>query len=228
MAVRSFTTKVISREVLTPKVLKFEFNMPDGGLEYKAGQFASIVVAKNIRRSYSFASLDTDQSKFDLIVDIAPGGPGSVYFDKLQVGDEMSCLAPLGNFIYRAEEDYPVHFYATGTGIAPLWVMILDALKTTKREVKLFLGFRFEDEIFYRSEIEQLAQKYPNFSYDIFISRPTDKWTGRTGYVNQDIPNLKTNVDAYICGGNHMIVDTTEKLKAVGIPAGQIYSEQYY
>lgn len=227
MAVKSFSTKVLKRTQLTPKVLKFELASP-AELTYKAGQFASVLVAPNTRRSYSFASLPADQ--FDLVVDIAPGGPGSIYFEQLAEGAEVSCLAPLGNFLYRPEADYPAYFFATGTGLAPLWTMLIEALQQlgTAREINLLLGFRYQEEIFYQTEIEGLAKQYKNFHYQIFVSRPTESWDGRVGYINQDIEKIKGNIDAYICGGHNMIADTKAKLLAIGVPVGQIYSEQYY
>jgi ferredoxin-NADP reductase len=230
MAVRSFETTVFEKIQLTDKVFYYKLAIPEG-FSFLAGQFLSIVVAKNIRRSYSIATPPNDKSHLGLLVDIAPGGPGSQFFVELDVGMSLQSLGPLGNFIYHPEEQRELYLYATGTGIAPLWSMLLEALEihNTQRQIKLKLGFRFEHDLFYIDELNQLKQKYPNFDYELFMSRPESTWTGRQGYINQDIANLPHgHIDAYICGGTKMILDTQQQLLAKGVPASQIYFEKYY
>jgi NAD(P)H-flavin reductase len=232
MAVHNFAAKLISKQQLTEIVFLYRFAIPENlQFAFTPGQFVSVIVAKNIRRSYSIANTgDTPVGFMDLLVDIAPGGPGSQFFVGIEVGSEAQMLGPLGSFVYRAASR-DLHFYATGTGIAPFMPMIYQELDEIKsgRQIKLFLGFRYVHDIFWQNELERLRTNYQNFDFEIFVSRPDTAWQGKSGYINQYIATLENpKLDAYICGGTGMIKDTAEKLALVGVPTSQIYYEKYY
>ena len=80
---------------------------------------------------------------------------------------------------------------------------------------KLFFGLRFEQDIYYRNELEALKKNLPHFEYHYVISRPTDSWTGKKGYVQNfiDETNYKTvPTTFYLCGNGAMIKDVKHQL----------------
>jgi NAD(P)H-flavin reductase len=107
----------------------------------------------------------------------------------------------------------------------------LETLKTT-RTLVLYQGFRYEKDIFAHEFFTSLATKYPNFSYKLTLSKAGDDWMGLRGRITEyylaDLKDADKDVCAYICGSKNVIADVQTKLNQIGIPAGQIYFEQFY
>jgi len=89
--------------------------------------------------SIHFFSPTTNSSQFDIVVNVAPMGPGSQYFLSCRVGDTVEIIAPLGMFCLTDSPNKKV-FVATGTGIAPFYSMIVDSLSLIPYLQSLFTG----------------------------------------------------------------------------------------
>lgn len=232
MAVQNLTLKVSDKqEIAHDTYLVRIANVNDEPLDFQPGQFATILVAPNTRRSYSIASVP-GETYIDLIADTVAGGPGSQFFEKIQVEDEVQFLFPLGNFTYLSNSK-PAYFFATGTGLVPFLSMIKFALEQeqSNREIHLFVGFRHEEGVFYESVLEELASKYDNFKYTLTVSQPSDNWQGNKGRITeyyQDMIEENADIDCYICGSRNMIEDVQAKLLAKNIAKEQIHFEQFY
>ncbi|MBN1915815.1 hypothetical protein JW796_02350 [Candidatus Dojkabacteria bacterium] len=186
--VANYRAVVESNEKINAKIYKTVFRLIEPVLmEFKAGQFINILVAPNTRRSYSIGSSPAQNTKLDIYTDVTPGGPGSKFFEAAKAGDEASFIGPLGLFVYEDNENSKAIFIATGTGLAPFYSMICYALETlkSKREIKLYLGFRYEEDCFLLDELEMLEEKYSNFSFCLTLSKPSDSWRGNSGYVTK-------------------------------------------
>jgi len=233
MPVKVFKTKIASDETIAKDVrlLKIALTPPDV-LDFQAGQFINILVAPSIRRSYSIASSPTSNSQIDLIADTVLGGPGSQFFANAKAGNDIEFLGPMGNFVY-IDNPKPAYFFATGTGVVPFISMITYALETlnTQRQIKLFLGFRYEESIFYKEYFETLQSKYPNFEFVLTLSKPMDSWQGRRGRISEHYPQVveqNKDFDGYICGSHQMIDDVVARLTTSGVASENIHYEQYY
>lgn len=233
MAVKILKTKIASAETISEKVHKLRINFNEGEtLEFQAGQFVNLLVAPGVRRSYSIASSPADNTGIELIADSVIGGPGSQFFANAKAGDDVEVLGPLGNFVYK-EEARPAYFFATGTGVVPFISMITYALETlnTQRQIKLFLGFRHEHNIYYQDYFQNLSQRYPNFQLLLSLSQPVGEWQGLRGRITEHyMREVETNKDfsGYVCGSRKMIDDVVLNLTNSGVPKENIYYEQYY
>lgn len=203
---------------------------PDGSVfEFEPGQFATITVAENTKRSYSIASIP-GKSYVDFIADTKRGGPGSQFFASAQVGDSVEMLIPLGNFYY-VDAQKPVYFFGTGTGIVPFMSMAEHALTNLKspRMMYLYAGFRYEEETFGKQDLAMLDVMHENFIFQVSLTQPTESWQGSCGRITKFIDELKdTDIECYVCGSNEMVKDVSDRLKAKGVPAEQIYFEMFY
>lgn len=233
MAVKIYKTKIASNETIAKDVrlLKISLTPPDT-LDFQAGQFINILVAPSTRRSYSIASSPRDNSGIDLIADTVLGGPGSQFFANAKAGDDIEFLGPMGTFVYT-ESPKPAYFFATGTGVVPFISMIAYALETlhTQRQLKLFLGFRYEESVFYKEYFENLQTKYPNFEFILTLSKPSDSWQGKRGRISEHYPQVveqKKDFEGYICGSRQMIDDVVARLTTAGVASENIHYEQYY
>ncbi|MBI4395805.1 MAG: FAD-dependent oxidoreductase [Elusimicrobia bacterium] len=221
-------------EDLTPRNKGLRFRLPPGKeLNFKAGQFAQLFVPHNgkIRRtSYSIASPPRHKDFFDLCVTLVPGGASSTYLHAMKAGDRIQAMAPLGTFSIK-DESRDFVFIATGSGIAPFRSMIHDLLdRNTTRTLHLIFGNRFEEDILYRREWEDLAKEHGRLKVLFTLSRADSKWPGERGYVQEKIagfiPDLKEK-NYLICGLVNMINAVQDKLLSLGVPKGQIHFERY-
>ena len=208
----------------------------DKKVDFIPGQYASLKVNdEGLRRSYSIASLPGEES-IDLLVDITPMGVGSKYVLGLQVGDEVEILGFLGRFTVdqlRLIESKHLLFLATGTGIAPLKPMIEDLLYLKKYpgEVRLVWGMRYEKDLFWLKEMDNIYRDHDNFKFDVVISKPTEDWPGFQGHVDMVVNRLKqdwTTTLAYLCGSPNMIMEMEKNLKDKGVPESSIIYEKYF
>jgi Na+-transporting NADH:ubiquinone oxidoreductase subunit NqrF len=90
---------------------------------------------------------------------------------------------------------------------------------------------RFRTDLFWLEEFDDLMKKYPNFKFDLVLSKPGADWTGCRGHVNDCLVvhhQAWTGGSAYLCGNQMMIAEVAELLENLGLEKSQIYFEQFY
>lgn len=226
--------RLIGSTELSPDVRHFDFEVP--GVEefhFEPGQFLSIVQTvenKPITRAYSIAS-PRSGNRFSLCLNLVENGLVSPVLFGLKPGDEIEVQEPLGYFTMR----HPGHkavFIATGTGIAPFRSMLLEHMPKTQPQVKLLFGVRHEHGLLYRSELDDLAARYPHFEFMPTVTRPTESWLGRTGRVQAHLDEVlqtgdQATLDVYICGLKEMVDDVRRELKQRGFDRKQVLYERF-
>ncbi len=217
--------------------VKFELVLPDR-IEYQSGQFVSLKInERDERRCYSMASTPDDNHGFHLMAEIVEGGKGSEFLQKLEIGAEMEALAPLGRFVISENKTNKFLFVATGSGIVPIYSMINDLLinKKETRQMRLHWGMRSEADLFFVDNLERLAELYPNFVFDIVLSRPSEDWELCRGHV-QDclIRDFDSSTgsgllgwEAYVCGMPVKVMDIRTRLEELGMKSENIYHEKF-
>jgi NAD(P)H-flavin reductase len=231
MAIETLVGKVVSKTLVAKDT--YALRITSEGKErfdFLPGQFVTITVQTNIRRSYSISSIP-GKNYFELIADTVRGGPGSQFFMNIKEGDYIEFLFPLGVFFYHEDNERPAYFFGTGTGLVPLISMIEYALTVsqTKRDIFLYAGFRFIEDVFSKELLELLDVHYENFIFKLNLTQPTEDWKGPVGRITQYTDALPdNNIDAYICGSNQMVEDIKARLIEKGVPKEQIFHEMFY
>ena len=227
MQTPSLSTGTIQHiDMLTPHVMHLTCTSSDPSFSFLAGQYGTVVIDQTTRRQYSFCSSPQHKHAFEFVIDTTPQGPGSLFFCSKNIGDTFQMLAPLGTFVLETSPKKSV-FVATGTGIAPLRSMILDAVLT--RDMTLYWGLRYETDMYWNAEFEALATQHPTFHYTLVLSKPEDTWNGNRGHVTEHISRdtLANDADYYLSGNKDMIVDVKTLLLAQHVPEGQINTELF-
>ncbi len=206
-------------------------------LAFTAGQYVIFQIGPpKLRHTLSIASSPRNSKVIDILQSVAPMGAGSRWLLGLKVGDTVQFLGPLGKFVLAKESPRQKVFIATGCGLAPLRSMIFDYLETGgNAQVLLYWGLRFETDLFWQEDLEDLAKRYPNFHYITTLSKPTDAWTesaswrkGRvTDHVITKTPEFQSS-EYYLCGTRQMIVDMRQLLVDNGVAAEQILTETFF
>jgi len=176
-----------------PSLVRLEL-APEEDLEFAPGQFATIRF-EHVPRPYSLASSPNDD-ELELCIRRVPGGHlTDRLFSDLREGDLLPELrGPSGDFTLRDPSKRDMVFLATGTGVAPLRSMIRytfqegqDEHDGEKRDVWLFHGCSWLDDLAYFDEFQSLDSEYDHFHYVPTLSRESviANWEGETDYVQR-------------------------------------------
>lgn len=170
-----FTRAVLQRKrLLAPDVCELSLETATS-LYYHAGQFVNLRRPDGLTRSYSLASLPTEDEFLTLHVKRMPGGAMTSWiFDELAEGDELELQGPNGRCYYvPGSQDQDLLLIGNGTGVAPLVGIVRDALHVGHRaQIRLFHGSRTRGGLYVHDQLSQLACLHPNFEYVPCISGP--------------------------------------------------------
>lgn len=221
------------------------------------GQWLSVKATapdgEEFTRAYSIASPPSENGHVALCLNRVHEGFMSNYLCSLTEGAEVTFQGPFGNFILHPPLRDTI-FIATGTGIAPFRSMLHglfgSAIPASGRGIEsdvqmarspddpmvrshqfwLLFGARSEQDIYYRDEFEHLAAAHPNFHFLATLSRPSPKWKGLRGYVQEHVKEIvgdRKDMHAYICGLDKMVKANRELLKSLGWERTSIRYEKY-
>lgn len=223
---------LLSTADLAPGVRHFCFEVPEvDQFTFVPGQFVSLFHRLNgtvYTRAYSVAS-PPDGRRFELCLNLVPGGAFSTYLFSLNPGAHVEITPPLGYFTLR-RRDRDALMIATGTGIAPFRSILRNSLHEITGHVTLLFGTRYEAGILYREEWATLQRRYGNFQFRPTLTRASEGWDGLTGRVQSHLDGLlgvRTDTDVYLCGLKEMVDDVRRLLKAKGFDRKQIIYEKY-
>lgn len=190
---------VVARQIATlaerydrpkPMLVRARF-ATDEPFDFVAGQYVGLRY-RGTPRAYSIANSPTEEG-IEICVRRVPGGKLSPQLcDSLTVGEEVTLRGPYGELVLGDHSARDVVFLATGTGVAPLKSMIdylfdtgRDVYDGTERDVWLFLGAAWRDDVPYRAAFRALHDRQENFHFVPCLSREpvlTD-WEGEAEYV---------------------------------------------
>lgn len=162
-----FPLHLAEKEVLTDNIVRLSFE-PESTVEWRAGQFINLRRPDGVVRSYSLASIPEEDYFLTIHVKRIPGGAMSTWLcDETTIGDVIEAQGPTGACFYEPEEpDANLLLLATGTGLAPLYGLLRDALRQGHRgKICLYHGSRHADGLYLRDELEALADEHENFTY---------------------------------------------------------------
>jgi ferredoxin-NADP reductase len=232
----TFDIRLVSRRAISPAVRELTFERVDGTpITFEAGQWVNLVLplaSGEIRRAYSVASPPNGTNQFQLAITHVEGGPGSTYLHDAPLGSLLRAVGPQGFFTRTKHAAAPSLFIATGTGLTPFRSMILEA--KLEAPTWLLFGARTEADLIYRDELEIAAEKQPNLRVEYTLSRSSESWSGRTGYVQTHVKELWDLLavsgppHAYICGLERMVSAVRSLLREeLQVPRQQVHSERY-
>lgn len=206
-----FNARIVERHLIHDTLgifrIAFEGEGPDN--DFEPGQFANLALmpppevqaadaalaeqgerrrpgrVKLVRRAYSIASPPREKRWLEFyIVAVEEGALTPRLFD-LKVGDRLYMDTKFkGHFtLHDVPDQKNLVTVATGTGLAPFLSMYKQYKDTPGRFDKFVFihGVRVEEDLGYRSELEQFAKDDPRVVYLPAVSRAQDD-SGYTGY----------------------------------------------
>lgn len=226
-----------SRRPLANQTVEYIFAHDEPDLSFRPGQFLSLRVGEDADgspalRSYSIASSPEQHGELRLVLRILEDGVGSRFFAGLQPGDQVSFTGPMGFFVNDLSHPGDVVYVATGTGIAPIWPMLLETLQRNETgRVELFWGLRHEEDLFWQDELQSLSTKNPRLTTHIYLSQPRGFWRQR-GRIVPPVMELLPSLQRptfYLCGNGQMIEECKAALLSRGVERKrQIRTEAFF
>lgn len=219
-AVEEGDARLLSREFLTPDLLRLRIARP-AGFRYAAGQHVKLALG-GVRRSYSLVSAP-HETELELFIELYPGGAMSERLRTLPEGAVLELSAAKGGLALSAA---PRHLMvATVTGVAPFVSLLRDAFHYGRGgEFHLLHGASYYDELGYAAELAGLAES-GRLRYLPAVSRPSEQrnagWQGATGRVADLVGSYLRQMNPadttlYACGHAGMVAAVADLGRAAG------------
>ena len=216
----------------TPDIYHLALDLPEGhGVQYAPGQYLNICLPGGEHRSFSMSSPQQGNRVTLQIRKIAGGRFTEQMLARTQPGDVLDVELPQGSFYYHAKDYQPMVFVATGTGFAPIKA-ILESLLDDEDcpPIHFYWGMRSEADLYLLDEIAAWAGRLYEFTFVPVLSRASDNWSGRRGYVQdaiaEDFGDLSEH-SLYLCGSLSMIQEAKALLALSGAALDKIYSDSF-
>lgn len=223
--------KLVKKISLTHDVFELHYELSEEK-QMKPGQFLTFILPGIGGRSYSVLELVWNRAV--LIIKKWPAETGwrgwSTALCDAEIWDVFKCVWPVGHFVLQ-ENIWNKLFIGTGTGLVPLYNMILEWLKKKSWEkCQLVFWVRYLTDMFYKENFEKLKTQYPDtFYYHLVVSRDESEWIIKKWYVTDFLSEKVVSQygEYYLCGAPAMIESCQEKLSWLWIENENIYFEKY-
>jgi len=224
---QTFESKIINIKEIAENTISIETEKPTDFI-FEAGQFLQFIIPteeQEVLRSYSIASSPQEHT-FLFCIKLVKDGISSEYLRNLKKGDILKMKGSFGRFT-EEENKNSLFFLSTGPGLAPTISIIKDQLKNkeNKNKIHLLLGFRSENNIFWREELENLEKEYKNFTYMLTLSQPSENWNQLQGRVTLYFNHPSSSYKYFMCGNQGMVSEIRQILLENGIDNSQIHFE---
>ena len=224
-------TSLRSMEPLNDHTLRVIVDVDDKGamFHYYPGQYVTLINPNGIARSYSVANdYEQDQYLEFHINDTAHGIFTGWLFNEAAEGATLHMRGPYGDCYYTnsSGEDFPMILAGLGTGLAPLYGILNDALKHGhKGEIHLFHGGRTIDQLYYQQELESIQAQHEQFHYHPCLKEegsPVEEVVDQT----LDMGSLN-RTRAYLCGAPDFVHGLRTQIFLKGASSGNIFCDPF-
>lgn len=193
--------KLIEKNLVSHNVAIYRFSLPRPTdiLGLPIGQHISLAAnidgqPKEIVRSYTPISSDTQPGYFDLLVKAYPQGNISKHLTSLNVGDTMKVKGPKGAMVYSPNMCRHIGMIAGGTGITPMLQIIRAIIRNRPRnggndttKIDLVFANVLPEDILLQEQLDQLEKEDDGFRVYYVLNNPPEKWSGGVGFVTPDM-----------------------------------------
>lgn len=225
--------QVIEKRLLTPDIvhLVLAYKTP---FNFFAGQFVNLKRADGLTRSYSIANIPHHKNILEFHIRRLPNGQFSSWiYDEVEIGATIILSEAQGSCHYlpgRAEQ--PLMLVGTGSGLAPLYGIIADALaQGHSGPIHLFHGSRDHNGLYLIDELRELVEKFDNFHYTACISSAgieSEHVRGRAHDIALSSVESLSGWRVFLCGHPEMVNQTKRMAFMKGASMADIYADAFH
>lgn len=219
---------------LNRDIVSVALECPDMG-DYRAGQFINVFKDERVSRSYSLASAPALDPHLTLHVrKVSQGRVSGWIHESLRLGDRVAVSPALGECFYMPVDfEQPLLLLGTGSGLAPLYGIIRDALHHGHRgPIHLYHGSHHRDGLYLIDELRALAHEYATVHYHPCVSQEDPTEDLRHGRVLdlalKDLTRLGLGGwRTFLCGHPDMVQSAKKRLYLAGVALKDIYADAF-
>jgi ring-1,2-phenylacetyl-CoA epoxidase subunit PaaE len=228
----------------TKDAISIVFEQPANKINYKSGQFLTLIVpvqGKEVRRAYSLCSSPYVDADLAVSVKRVDKGLMSNWLpDNLKVGDKLKVMEPMGQFTTEFSKNNKRHLvmFAGGSGITPMMSIIKSLLTQEPDSIcSLIYCNRDSDSIIFKNQFDQLQAQHEGRLHVIHIlDNAPMNWQGLSGLLNKEmliklferIPNWGLEKTTYLmCGPEGMMKNVETLLAEHQLPKEKIFKESF-
>ena len=187
---------------------------------FNPGQVVKIAADLNMPpRIYSICS-GNDEPEIRVLFNVKEEGLLTPWLAGVIPGMKIWATKPYGSF---SDGKNPAWWIATGTGVAPFYSMFRSGISENKT---LIHGVRKLSQFYFQDELEwEMGERYIRCCTH---EQSCNVFPGRiTGYL-EEIKELPTDINYYLCGKAIMVVEVRDLLISRGVPYENILAEIYF
>lgn len=203
---------------------------PDTPFEYRAGQYLTLLRADGLARSYSLASLPRD-GPLELHVRVLPHGQMSQWLASEALGATVELRGPNGECFYAPDRpDDPLVLAGTGTGLAPLWGVLRDAIASGHRgPIHLLHGARGPLGLYLVDALTRLAASHGNLEYTACVLQDAGDGHARGALdevLFERFPSLSGH-QVFLCGDPQLVQRMKRRAFLAGVRLDDIHADAF-
>ncbi|GIZ11027.1 iron-sulfur-binding ferredoxin reductase [Pseudomonas sp. NCCP-436] len=212
--------RVVGVDWPAPQVLRLRLE-PDRPLRYRAGQHLLLWHGATLARPYSLASLPDAEPWLEFHIDCRGTGAFRNAARQLQVGDSLR-LGELRGGALHYDPDWqvrPLWLLACGTGLAPLYGVLREALRQDHRgPIRLIHQAHDVTEHYLREPLQALASVYPNLQLEWLT-------TSEQAAFLADLRLVSRQTLVLACGSASSVEAFARRLFLIGVPRSQVLAD---
>lgn len=231
-SVEMFSATLVEHVKLSDEVVGISLKS-EPPLSYRAGQFINIHHPDGAIRSYSLASIASiDENLLLHVRRVSNGLVSNWLHDQVSIGDQLTLSGPSGECFYTASQpQQPLLMIGSGTGLAPLYGILRDALQQGHQgEIHLFHGSRDAAGLYLVDELKAIAEQYPQFSYTPSLSGEDQGHSFQHGraldLALKQYSSLK-GFRIYLCGNELMVKQAKKQAFLAGANMSDIFADPF-
>lgn len=224
---KKYPAEVVSKDMIGKDVLRLRLKAE--GLSVKPGMFVRFISPDGTKRSYSIANNSLSSGDhLEFHIRLLPDGKMSRYLTS-RTELNLKLEGPFGSCIYSGQGDQQLIFIGSGTGLAPLYAVLTDALASGHRgKCSLYYGGRCAEDLYFIEELQTLQKHFPQVKVFFCSDAPSD-WTIPGNPIDIAVAQERTftNAKVYTCGHPELVKAVKVKAFLAGANIADIHSDSF-
>ena len=200
------------------------------GFVYRPGQFIELSAAEDLKRHYSLASHPDEDPFLEMHIRLHQDGRMSRHLaESLQAGDRVHVAGPSGSCFYEGvHEDQSMLLIGAGTGLAPIYGVLRDALRKGHRgPIGLYHGARSRNGLYLAEELQAISDARDNVDYRPCALDPSAPHGGDVAATVLEAERDISNAAIFLCGGENLVKRLKRELFMRGASLKNIRSDAF-